>query len=518
MKFLILFTSIIINDIIINNIKIERWVLIMGEDFTKKINSILLKYENNGEKEILEYINDMISSKNGKWDLGINLGSQGLTKMLLYEYATAIENLSNGKLKSEFVIDKLANKMGTLRYGYFKKGQDDNIKYGENPVTSSEYTTQCRVEDKFGAHSVSYEENDGMQQDAVVLFDDKQTLEDGSKLSGIDLSNLSDIRHTVFHEFTHVMEKCLVERKDLKEEITFKQGNSTYINSLLSADLTIEEYQSYIDNISLDDGPILFGGISTIEINLEKNPNKRIMHNQISEGSTEYISRLIMKEVGDTVEHPERYSKQVEIAEKMFTSRGLEDSLKDYFTCPNKIISELESCSIDGKDLLHYMSDYINLKPNLDEFLKSKIDEKNVNQMKFKVMELLQKNPTEELKVEFINDIIKDIKTISVDFDEKDEKNTESMLNMAIDYKEIESNIFETLDEKMVDVYNQRIRKEDLKDQIKADGNQEQRKSSFIEELKGKVNQIPKTTFSEKEKYNRELEHEVEKTDDDLVN
>ncbi|MDD2376644.1 MAG: hypothetical protein PHD15_02670 [Clostridia bacterium] len=434
----------------------------MEEDLSKKVNDTLLKYENTGKKEILEYINAIILSKNGKWDLGINESSQGLTKMLLCEYAMAIENLSNVQLKAKFVIDKLANQMGTLRYGDFKKKQDDNIKYDKNAVTSNKYTTQCRVESNFGAHTISYEENDKIQQDAVVLFDDKQTLKDGTKLSGIDFSNLSDIRHTIFHEWTHVMEKCLVERKDLKENIIYRQGNSTYINSLLSADLTMNEYQNYIDNIFLSNEAILFGGISTIEINLEKNPNKRIMHNQISEGCTEYISRLVMEEVGDTVEHPERYSKQVEIAKKVFTSRGLEDSLKDYLTCSNKIISELESCSIDGKDLLHYMSDFINLLPNINEFFKNKVDDKKNDEIKNKVMELWKTNPTQKSKVDFINFVIEDIKAISMDFNEKDESITENMLNMVIDYPKIESNFWQMVNEKFPVINDQRLGKETI--------------------------------------------------------
>ena len=78
-----------------------------------------------------EKIGEVIGSKNGKWDRGLDGKSQELTQMLIYEYATSLEDITRGKLPAEFVLDKLARTLGTLRLGDFKEGQDDNIKYKE---------------------------------------------------------------------------------------------------------------------------------------------------------------------------------------------------------------------------------------------------------------------------------------------------------------------------------------------------------------------------------------------------
>ena len=54
-----------------------------------------------------------------------------------------------------------------------------------------------------------------------MLFDDSQVATingEQQTLSGIDLQDLSDIRHTVFHEWTHIMERCVVKASQLSKE------------------------------------------------------------------------------------------------------------------------------------------------------------------------------------------------------------------------------------------------------------------------------------------------------------
>ena len=104
-----------------------------------------------------------------------------------------------------------------------------------------------------GWENILIEEN-GEKFYSTALYDGKQLYKasDGKtyELTGGDLSNLDDIRQTLFHEWTHVMEKCLVKASELsKKDIITKRGNSTYINASLSPDLNMEEYLSFIENV-----------------------------------------------------------------------------------------------------------------------------------------------------------------------------------------------------------------------------------------------------------------------------
>ena len=272
------------------------------------IKSIVEKYKKD-DPELFEYIGSLVSRKaqEGKWDRGIEGESEDLTQMLLFEYASSIEKITKGKISAKSIVDKFESMMGKMRYGSYKKGLDDEVLYDDIPVTSREYTEKTRYRSNFGAHAPIYSE-DGKEKCAIVLFDNKEEMDLGGKkvhLSGIDLSNLSDIRGTIFHEWTHIMEKSLIKASDLsREDVILEEGDSTYINTCISADLSMDEYKDYIANVDSllsSDNEVLFGGISTIEINERKSPNRRIMHNQISEGATEYIARLVTKEVGDEV-------------------------------------------------------------------------------------------------------------------------------------------------------------------------------------------------------------------------
>ncbi len=333
-----------------------------------EVDKVFRKYQTeNGN--LIEYIQQIISQKQslGDWDLGINGQSDNLVAILMYEYASSIEKLTRGKYTAKQVIDKLSDQMGKFRIGDYRLGKDDNITYDGKSVTSDEYKQQCRIDFKFGAHAIEYLDEDGKSKTAVALFDDKQVASiNGNQytLSGIDLQDLSDIRHTVFHEWTHIMERCIVKASQLsREDIIFKNGDSTYINAMLSPDLSKQEYEDYVSNIDelFDrDEEVIFGGISTIELNNRKNPNRRIMHNQISEGATEFIARKVMETIGEKVKHPDRYAEQVKIIGDIFSAKGLPEMITQYFTEPHKIIRCLESKSIKGKDMLHYISDYIN--------------------------------------------------------------------------------------------------------------------------------------------------------------
>lgn len=358
------------------------------------------------DPKLFEYIGRLVDKKarEGKWDKGIDEESEDLTQMLIYEYATSLEKITKGKVSAKFVVDKLSSQMGKMRYGEYKKGLDEDVTYDNVPVTSREYTEMCRVRSNFGAHAPTYMEA-GKEKCAIVLFDNSQQYDYNGKpvtLTGIDLSNLSDVRGTAFHEWSHIMEKCFIKASDLKkEDIIYKEGDSTYINACLSPDLTMEEYKDYIanvDNLLQSDEEVMFGGISTIEINERKSPNRRIMHNQISEGATELLSRLVMKEVGDEVIDPTRYEDKVEFVEKVFKSQGIDEAVAIYITDSRALTRELEERKIDGQSLLHYSSRHLDFLGNVEGTLARDILSKGaepeiLEDVKGKLMEFWKTHP-----------------------------------------------------------------------------------------------------------------------------
>ena len=256
-----------------------------------------------------------------------------------------------------------------------------------------------RVNREFGAHQVDYRDETGRPKFSVVLFDDKQKFKtrDGRRLvlSGIDMSDLNGIRHTVFHEWTHIMEKSFVKAALLKrEDIILEDGDSIYINACLSADLEMKDYKDFIasvDSILDSHGEVLFGGISTIEINEKKSPNRRIMHNQISEGATEYIALAVMEELGFEVKDKERYKDRREIVDQVFSSVGRKQAIADYMKNSNKLITMIESRRFNGKQLLQAADNMVTKLGKTDAFFKGEFkkcgkDYKEFDKVKEKIM------------------------------------------------------------------------------------------------------------------------------------
>ncbi|MBP3255819.1 MAG: hypothetical protein J6M60_04965 [Clostridia bacterium] len=347
------------------------------------IDDVLKNYKRNGNRELLKYINNVVEEKNndGEWDKGIDKDSENLTTVLMYEYATSIEKLTEGGVSAKDVVLKLENQMGKLCFGDFRQGIDDVVEYDGLAVTSDEYKKQCRINREFGAHAITYKDSNNEDKQAIVLFDDSQKLiVDGSEydLSGIDIKNLSDIRETVFHEWTHIMERCMIKASKLnKDDIIFKNGNSVYINAGISPELQKQEYEKFVENVDKilkSDAYVTFQGLSTIELNYKKNPNNRIMHNQISEGATQFIARKVMETIGKKIEEPSRYAKQTKIIGDIFEGRGLAETITTYFTQPNKLIKEFENEKVRKKDMLHYISEYIEFGSILRLLNPCKID------------------------------------------------------------------------------------------------------------------------------------------------
>ena len=470
------------------------------------ISSLVEKYKNENRNGLWYKIEDIIEAKAGKWDKGIEGQDQELTQMLIYEYACTLEDITGKKLTAEFVVDKLSRTLGTLRIGDFKEGQDDHIKYDNFPVTSEMYKLKHRTGNGFGAHQIDYEENGEKYYSTAMYEKDQEYLaSDGHtyKLTGGDLTSLDDIRQTFYHEWTHVMEKCPVKASELtRNDIIQTRGNSTYINAALSPDLNMEEYLSFINNVDQlleSDEEVLFNGISTIEINEKKSPDRRIMHNQISEGATELISKKIMQYLGRPIED-RRYGMQADFVERVFESLGMDEAISTYLTSSNKIISYIESKNYDGKDILRDSNTFITALGNFENALKGmtrKAGNKfDFEKIKFEVGKFYEKgiDPTKE-----------DIQSLYEKIDEfaqvpkQDENYVRGMIEFALTYPKREKEFIE--ETKRLFPSKTKITSKDIMSKVKSDPNITERSlqesSKEIRELA--IMPQPKISIEQKE-------------------
>lgn len=419
------------------------------------ISELIQKYKTENKNGLWDRIEEVFVSKDGKWDRGLDGKSQELTQMLIYEYATSLDDITRGKLSAEFVLDKLARTLGTLRLGDFKEGKDDNIKYDNMPVTSEEYKRKCRINGHFGAHQVDYEE-DGRRVYSVVMYDGNQEYQtsDGQlhRLSGGNLDNIDDVRQTLFHEWTHVMEKCLVKASELtRNDIIQTRGDSIYINGIVSPDWSMEQYKAYIENVDRmleNEDEILFNGISTVEINERKSPNRRIMHNQISEGATEFISKRIMEHLGRPFEDG-RYGMQAIFAEKVFASLGMDQGIATYLTSSNKIISYIESKNHDGKDILRDSDTFITALGRFEGALSNMTRKAgnrfgpNFDNVRKEMMAFWkQGKEPEKADIERFYEIIDSFANVP----EAESEYVRNMINFALTYPRREKNFYKELD------------------------------------------------------------------------
>ena len=133
-------------------------------------------YDGYGDSALKAKIEEIIDKKckDQVWDRGIEGGSPNLLSLLMYEYATSIETLTKGGVKAIDIVDKFAERMGRFRFGDFKS-MDNCVSYDRLKVTSEDYQRKCRIENNFGAHTISYQEGEE-EKEVVVLFDQTQKL------------------------------------------------------------------------------------------------------------------------------------------------------------------------------------------------------------------------------------------------------------------------------------------------------------------------------------------------------
>lgn len=271
-----------------------------------------------------------------------NYDNPDIVKQLMNEYANAISDLTNNKIPSEYVLNKLTSLIKVIRFGKWRD-EDYYITYDNMSVTNPLY--RKTLGKTFGAQAIDYD-NNGLCE-AIILYDKKDGI-------GIDLDNIDDIRHTLYHEFTHVMSKDILDKSD----IVYLSGRN--ISNTLN-----------IGNINYT------CGIETLEIN---NDNKLIHHNQIDEGVVEYIARLVIQKVlkdSNIYLNSNRYKTNIIYAKKLIDIYGIDNFIYEYLTNSNNLVNNLEN--YNNKDILHYYSDLLNDKLDTNKLIKEVIKEFDID-------------------------------------------------------------------------------------------------------------------------------------------
>ena len=328
----------------------------------KYVPSLIEKYEKiDGISEKMDYIRKKIEGLD--WDNSILVEKKDGTKdqiddvttMLLYEYASSLEELSG--VPFEQIVDKITSINGKVRLGNWRSPNDDILKYDNSSVTSSDYQNGERK--KFGAQAITYVTSENpnekpKNQKALVLYSNQD--EYGNKQNGIDLNNLNDIRQTLFREWTHVMEMELVNENDDNEYVlngrTFRGAEKLSNGEVWHTGLVTREFGK---NLTI---------VQDIDRKKGKQPRSRIMHNQITEGVVELIARKILrnvigKERTDKEIDDSRYMAHVNIAQTMMDSYGEKDFISKFITTPSKLTRDFELARIGREDALHYMADFV---------------------------------------------------------------------------------------------------------------------------------------------------------------
>ena len=165
----------------------------------------------------LGQVRKFLESKENEWDKDVKtedgFAIKDLTLLLVYEYCTATEIITNGRISFEKALEKLAQ-IDKFRLGEPKIG-DEIVIYGKSvndpeaiSIISDEYNEKRKV---IGAQYTNYVDEGGNLRSAAFIFG-KKLLKDGSYTTGMDFDDLSEIRQTVFHEWNHnaEQEKMLV--------------------------------------------------------------------------------------------------------------------------------------------------------------------------------------------------------------------------------------------------------------------------------------------------------------------
>lgn len=331
----------------------------------------------------LKIVRNTIKSKGENWNTSLkdeNGNDVQITEMLLYEYASSIEEITKGNVSFETVIKKLSNHLEKFRFENWRES-DFGLPYGktlydaEIKVGTPEYE---KATQNFGGATLTYYNRDENEDDknkliqnAIVLFDNK-----ARPGVGEEINDLSLIRQVIYHEWTHVMEQVVIQ------ETEENRGTGIQKVKLGEGGLPPADYndngRKFINAEKLKDGKsYLFTGVSTKEMVpvSKKYPDGIKMHNQFTEGFVEFIAKKVIETLGKKPETfgiekymHNHYFEHMEMAERIITARGEVDTISDFITNSAKLIGEFENKRVIGvdingnpinKDGLRYMSDYI---------------------------------------------------------------------------------------------------------------------------------------------------------------
>lgn len=401
------------------------------QEFKEKVEELLAFYQETGP-ERYNLVKEKIEQTKNNWDTTIDLvsGTLGdsidISQLLAYEYCLASERITDGKVPFEDMLDKLFDGVKKFRIGNPVPGMDDECLYGKSfddttaiPVTSKLY----RMVRNAGAQYLDYFK-DGNFTSAVFIYEreiikgfakDENGNSVDMKTDGIDFSDLSkgqslltNLRQTAFHEWTHNLEKEVIDTTDptIDYEYQSEEGktyrNYEKINSYVTSENigSIQEPQ-YIISTKRDShdnrkkffqdksgnlrplGEVNFGlekkqlgteycfssGLETREVL----PNGETrMHNIITEGFVEGIARAMIRAIDPQVKDidEEKYPEYVEMAKRVIESRDVSlgkgsqgQTYADFLMHSSILKRDLESrivvldngSKVDG---LHYIADY----------------------------------------------------------------------------------------------------------------------------------------------------------------
>ena len=398
------------------------------EKFQAKVNNLLNKYKSE-YPEKFQIIEDRIKNAH-EWDGNIELISGNsrqivnTSQLLAFEYCLGIERITNGEVKFENIATRLFSEVQKFKIGNPEKGKDDECLYGSSfydktaiPVTAKEY----RLVMNAGAQHLGYVKG-GKLTGAVFIYekgeikeiasDEKGKNPEDKKTDGINFKNLREgqplldnLRQTIFHEWTHTMEKVIVKPSEQLEYEYIGKDGKTYRNyQKVKKYVTAEHigdfnepdyhYEDYIDKDGnnkrryyyeengqkkyIEETPFDFKlqegefdeeiCISTGLETREANGDKKI-HNIVTEGFVEKTARAIVMAIDEEAKIDEKkYPEYVGIASQVISSRdeqmGKEgQTYADFLMQSSELKRDLESRTVQREDRtevdgLHYISDY----------------------------------------------------------------------------------------------------------------------------------------------------------------
>ena len=351
-------------------------------EFQERVQELLATYQES-DRERFDSISQRIKQTERDWDTTITLISGDtredidITQLLAYEYCLAAERITQGKVAFEEMVDKLFEGVQKFRIGNPVPGVDDECLYGRAydditaiPVTAKKYRFVMGAD----AQHLDYIRG-GELTGAVFIYEmgaitgfaqDEHGNPVDMPINGIDFSNLrhgqsllTNLRQTVFHEWTHTAEKEIINPEEAPiayeyqgaDGITYR--NYERISNYVTAEnIGLIQEPQYIISTEIDENgrrkqyyrspngelrpihEVKFGleqrrlpseicvstGLSTEEVMPNGETQK---HNQITEGFVERTARAMIiaiePEVRDIAEG--RYQEHVAIADRVISSR-----------------------------------------------------------------------------------------------------------------------------------------------------------------------------------------------------